>query len=48
MRPSSQSGYAATVVESGGGLRELTYDGVPVLAGYPVDSMPGGRTAASC
>jgi aldose 1-epimerase len=36
------SGYAATVVETGGGIRELTRDGVPVLAGYPVDSMPGG------
>ncbi|MET0839826.1 MAG: aldose 1-epimerase family protein [Marmoricola sp.] len=36
------SGYRATVVESGGGIRELTHDGVPVLAGYPLDSMPSG------
>ncbi len=38
----SHSGYVATVVESGGGIRELTHDGIPVLAGYPVGSIPGG------
>lgn len=34
--------YAAVVVESGGGLRELTHGDTPVLAGYPEDQMPAG------
>ena len=31
--------YAATIVEVGGGLRELTYAGQDIVAGYPVERM---------
>lgn len=30
-------GYRAVVTECGGGLRELSYDGRPLVEGYPVD-----------
>jgi len=38
----SHSGYSATLVESGGGIRELTLDGAPVLSGYALDEVPAG------
>lgn len=34
--------WAATVVEVGGGLRELLHDGRPILDGYAVDEIAGG------
>jgi aldose 1-epimerase len=34
--------WSATVVEVGGGIRELTHDGVPVLDGYGVGEMASG------
>ena len=34
--------WSATVVEVGGGLRELAYDGAPVLDGYPAGEMASG------
>lgn len=39
--------WAATVVEVGGGLRELWHDGVPIIDGYAADEMAsGGRGQA--
>jgi aldose 1-epimerase len=35
-------GWAATVVEVGGGIRELSYEGTPVLDGYGVGEMASG------
>ena len=36
--------YRAVVTQGGGVLRELTYDGRPLVAGFPEDRMPdGGR-----
>jgi len=32
--------YRATVTELGAGLRELTFRGQPVLAGYQADELP--------
>ena len=34
--------WSATVVEVGGGLRELSHDGAPVLDGYPAGEMASG------
>ena len=34
--------WTATVVEVGGGIRELSHDGAPVLDGYGVGEMAGG------
>jgi aldose 1-epimerase len=34
--------WAATVVEVGGGLRELSHDGVPIVEGYGADEMASG------
>lgn len=38
----SAGSWRATVVEVGGGLRELTCDGVPVIDGYAADAMASG------
>ena len=38
----SGGGYAAVVVEGGGGLRTLTRDGVPIVRGYDASAVPSG------
>ena len=40
----SSGGYRAVVTECGGGLRELAYDGQPLVAGYGAEAM--ARSAA--
>jgi len=42
----SAGGHAATIVEVGGGVREYTVDGQPVLQPYPLEAMCDGAHGA--
>jgi len=42
----SAGGHAATIVEVGGGVREYTVDGQPVLQSYPLEAMCDGAHGA--